>query len=70
LPLPSDARADEHAEPGVEVKVDTLKAVPLLDGTLMRAAVSTHKQIPTSNDDQEVTTHSPLDNAKHETCAS
>ncbi|KAK4235643.1 hypothetical protein C8A03DRAFT_46247 [Achaetomium macrosporum] len=50
LPLPSNIRSDEHAEPGVEVRVDTLKAEPLLDGTLMRAVVATSKQVPTSND--------------------
>ncbi|KAK3311718.1 uncharacterized protein B0T15DRAFT_565211 [Chaetomium strumarium] len=50
LPLPSNVREDEHAEPGVEVKVDTLKTAPLLDGTLMRTVVATNKQIPTSND--------------------
>ncbi|KAK3294944.1 uncharacterized protein B0H64DRAFT_362655 [Chaetomium fimeti] len=50
LPLPSNLRGDEHAEPGVEVKVDSLKADSLLDGTLMRSVVATSKQIPTSND--------------------
>ncbi|KAI1499115.1 hypothetical protein F5X99DRAFT_431002 [Biscogniauxia marginata] len=50
LPLPSHHVNDEHAEPGVEVKVDSLECQPLLGGTLMRAVVATSKQIPTSND--------------------
>lgn len=52
LPLPSHHHGDEHAEPGVEVKVDNLQVDSLLDGTLMRAVVATSKQIPTSNDGQ------------------
>lgn len=50
LPLPFHHNGDEHAEPGVEVKIDTLQADSLLDGTLMRSVVATSKQIPTSND--------------------
>ncbi|KAH9986984.1 hypothetical protein F4779DRAFT_291045 [Xylariaceae sp. FL0662B] len=50
LPLPSYHPNDEHAEPGVEVKVDNLESQPLLNGTLMRAVVATSKQVPTSND--------------------
>ena len=52
LPLPSQYRGDEHAEPGVEVKVDSLQVDSLLEGTLMRAVVATSKQIPTTNDGQ------------------
>ena len=52
LPLPSKYHGDEHAEPGVEVKVDSLKADSLLDGTIMRSVVATSKRIPTSNDGQ------------------
>ncbi|KAI0021388.1 hypothetical protein F4780DRAFT_738166 [Xylariomycetidae sp. FL0641] len=50
LPLPSSHANDEHAEPGVEVKVDTLQVDSVLDGLLMRARVATAKQLPTSND--------------------
>ena len=52
LPLPFSYYSDEHAEPGVEVKVDSLKADSLLDGTLMCSVVATSKRIPTSNDGQ------------------
>lgn len=52
LSLAHHHAGDEHAEPGVEVKVDTLECQPLLDGTLVRAVVATSKQIPTSNDGQ------------------
>ncbi|PSR80681.1 hypothetical protein BD289DRAFT_373628 [Coniella lustricola] len=52
LPLPSHHANDEHAEPGVEVRVDSLDCSPIpgFDGVLRRARVSTNKQIPTSND--------------------
>ncbi|KAI1108355.1 hypothetical protein F5Y14DRAFT_436525 [Nemania sp. NC0429] len=50
LPLASHHAGDEHAEPGVEVKVDELETVPIFDGILVRAVVATNKQIPTSND--------------------
>ncbi|AEO62603.1 1b2844b6-c5f2-449d-be1c-e71fd29174be [Thermothielavioides terrestris] len=50
LPLPSQYHGDEHAEPGVEIKIDNLKVDSLLNGTLMRARVATSKQIPTIND--------------------
>ncbi len=52
LPLPSHHHGDEHAEPGVEIKIDSLPVDSLLDGTLMRAVVATSKRIPTSNDGQ------------------
>lgn len=52
LPLPSHRGNDENAEPGVEVKIDTLQTNSLLGGTLVRAVVATSKQIPTSNDGQ------------------
>ncbi len=52
LPLPSKHANDENAEPGVEVKVDTLQVDPMLNGALMRAVVATSKQVPTSNDGQ------------------
>lgn len=52
LPLPSEHANDEHAEPGVEVKVDTLEVQPLFDGSLRRAIVGTSKQFPPSNDGQ------------------
>ncbi len=54
LPLPSSQDSNHTAEPGVEVKVDSLPVDPLLNGTLMRAVVATSKQIPTSNDGQYV----------------
>jgi hypothetical protein len=54
LPLPSQYHGDEHAEPGVEIKIDNLKVDSLLNGTLMRARVATSKQIPTINDGQYV----------------
>ncbi|KAH6617228.1 hypothetical protein F5144DRAFT_633492 [Chaetomium tenue] len=50
LTLPSNRLGDEYAEPGVEVKIDSLTTDSLLDGTLMRSVVATSKQIPTSND--------------------
>ncbi|KAL2167578.1 hypothetical protein VTG60DRAFT_1089 [Thermothelomyces hinnuleus] len=50
LPLPSQYDGDEHAEPGVEIKIDNLKAESLLDGALLRSMVATSKQVPTSND--------------------
>ncbi|KAL2129163.1 hypothetical protein VTI74DRAFT_8157 [Chaetomium olivicolor] len=50
LPLPSHYHGDEHAEPGVEIKIDKLKVDSLFDGALMRVAVATNKQVPTSND--------------------
>ncbi|KAK7985155.1 hypothetical protein PG988_002777 [Apiospora saccharicola] len=49
LPLASD-HSHQTAEPGVEVKVDTLECQPLMDGSLVRAVVATEKQVPTSND--------------------
>jgi hypothetical protein len=52
LPLPSNYQGDEHAEPGVEVRVDTLKAHSLANGTILRFDVATSKQIPTNNDGQ------------------
>lgn len=51
LPLTSD-HSHQAAEPGVEVKVDTLECQPLMDGSLVRAVVATEKQVPTSNDGQ------------------
>ncbi|KAI2624510.1 hypothetical protein GGS21DRAFT_541239 [Xylaria nigripes] len=50
LPLASHHASNEHAEPGVEVKVDTLEVVPLFDGSLRRAVVATSKSFPPSND--------------------
>ncbi|KAJ4413889.1 hypothetical protein N0V82_008244 [Gnomoniopsis sp. IMI 355080] len=52
LPLPSHHANDEYAEPGVEVRVDTLECLPIpgLDGVLRKAAIATEKKIPTSND--------------------
>jgi hypothetical protein len=52
LPLASHHTSDEHAEPGVEVKVENLEVQPLFDGSLRRAVVATSKQVPTSNDGQ------------------
>jgi len=52
LPLPSPYHGDEHAEPGVEVKIDNLRVESLLDDRLMRSMVATSKQVPTSNDGQ------------------
>ncbi|KAI1120242.1 hypothetical protein F5Y10DRAFT_258797 [Nemania abortiva] len=50
LPLTSQHASNEHAEPGVEVKVDSLTAEPLFDGSLRRAVVATSKHFPPSND--------------------
>ncbi|KAF3761913.1 hypothetical protein M406DRAFT_358138 [Cryphonectria parasitica EP155] len=52
LPLPSQHANDEHAEPGVEVRVDSLDCPPIpgFDGVLRRARVATNKQVPASND--------------------
>ncbi|KAK6222803.1 hypothetical protein LQW54_000612 [Pestalotiopsis sp. IQ-011] len=50
LDVPSHHNGDETAEPGVEVRVDTLEPQPLFDGSLVRAVVGTEKQVPTSND--------------------
>ncbi|KAK4245579.1 hypothetical protein C7999DRAFT_42920 [Corynascus novoguineensis] len=60
LPLPSPYHGDEHAEPGVEVKIDNLKVESLLDDRLMRSMVATSKEVPTTNDGHGVL---PLDEA-------
>ncbi|KAK7936630.1 uncharacterized protein PG986_015068 [Apiospora aurea] len=52
LPLPAASAGDAGAEPGVEVKVDTLEAHPILGGSLVRYIVGTNAQVPTSNDGQ------------------
>lgn len=54
LPLPSQHAEDAHAEPGVEVRLDTLdnSEIPGFNGTLRRARVATEEQVPTSNDGQ------------------
>jgi hypothetical protein len=57
LTLPSQHRSDKHAEPGVEIKIDSLQVESILGGTLMRAMVATSKQVPTSNDGQSVCPH-------------
>ncbi|KHN94906.1 cupin 2 [Metarhizium album ARSEF 1941] len=50
LPLPSHHATDDHAEPGVEVKVDDLEVQSLFDGSFRRAVIGTSKQLPTKND--------------------
>lgn len=52
LPLPSQRSQDDTAEPGVEVKIDTLEVQSLLGGNYRRAVVSTNSRIPTTNDGQ------------------
>lgn len=44
--------AANTTEPGVEIAVDQLTAIPLFNGTLMKAVVGTSKKLPTSNDGQ------------------
>ncbi|KAK6822968.1 hypothetical protein PG995_014118 [Apiospora arundinis] len=53
LPLPAAAASTGDAgdaEPGVEVKIDTLEAQPFPGGSLVRYIVGTNTQVPTSND--------------------
>ncbi|GAP90223.1 putative cupin domain-containing protein [Rosellinia necatrix] len=50
LPLSSSDAPHPKAEPAVEIFDDTLKLEPILGGSLVRARVATHKQIPTNND--------------------
>ncbi|KAK8061173.1 hypothetical protein PG997_015394 [Apiospora hydei] len=49
-PSPAVSADDAGAEPGVEVKADTLEAQPILGGSLVRYIVGTNAQVPTSND--------------------
>lgn len=48
---PLDTSPTIHAEPGVDIIVDSLEGEVLPGGTLKRSAVATHDRIPTSNDE-------------------
>ncbi|KAI1845016.1 hypothetical protein JX266_008809 [Neoarthrinium moseri] len=50
LPLPAPAASDETAEPGVEVKIDTLVPESIMGGLYHKTSVATAKKVPTSND--------------------
>ncbi|KAH6658699.1 cupin 2 [Truncatella angustata] len=50
LPLPASAASDAQAEPGVEVRVDTLETEVFPGGIYHRSLVATTKQVPTSNE--------------------